>query len=106
LQVAAERGLLGLAGWLAIWSLFFYHTWRLYGSLEPPAGKARALVAGSLGSVVGFHVAGLFENNFGDSEVISLVYFLMALPFVVQYSHGPHTVTVTRPQGRGEARES
>jgi hypothetical protein len=42
-----------------------------------------ALVVGSLAGVTGFHVAGLFEYTFGDSEVIMLVYFLMALPYIV-----------------------
>lgn len=82
LQVATERGLLGLACWLAIWGAYVYHVWPLYRRLGPQAGQAKALIVGSLGSVVGFQVAGIFEHNFGDSEVITLVYFLMALPFV------------------------
>jgi hypothetical protein len=36
-------------------------------------------------------VAGLFEYNFGDAEVIMLVYFLMALPYVAQGSRTPRT---------------
>jgi O-antigen ligase len=84
LQVAAERGLIGLAWWLAIWSAYVSHTWSLYWRLGPQDGMAKALVAGSMASIVSFHIAGLFENNFGDSEVISLVYFLMALPFIIK----------------------
>ena len=34
--------------------------------------------------MAGFLVAGLFEHNFGDGEVVLLVYALMALPFVVE----------------------
>ena len=41
-------------------------------------------MVGSLASVIGFHIEGLFEYTFGDSEVITLTYFLMALPFVIQ----------------------
>jgi hypothetical protein len=41
-------------------------------------------VLGSLASVASFHVAGLSEYTFGDSEVVMLVYFLMALPFLIQ----------------------
>jgi len=52
--------------------------------LGPEDTGAKALVVGSLASVIGFHVEGLFEHTFGDSEVITLTYFLMALPFVVQ----------------------
>ena len=32
--------------------------------------------------MAGFLVAGLFEYNFGDSEVIDLLWVVMAFPFV------------------------
>jgi hypothetical protein len=37
----------------------------------------------------GFLVAGLFEYTFGDSEVVMVVYALMALPFVVARAAAP-----------------
>jgi O-antigen ligase len=88
IQIAAERGLLGLACWLWIWGAYGYYAWRLYGRLGPEDRQAKALVLGSLVSVIGFQIEGLFEYNFGDSEVITLTYFLMALPFVV-CTHSP-----------------
>jgi putative inorganic carbon (HCO3(-)) transporter len=87
IQVAAERGLLGLAAWLWFWVAYCWHTWRLYTRLAPEHTAAKALVVGSLASVVAFHIEGLFEHTFGDSEVITLTYFLMALPFVVHRVH-------------------
>ena len=90
LQVAAERGMLGLACWLWIWGAYGYYSWSMYRRLRPEDRAARALVVGSMASVLGFHVAGLFEHTFGDTEVISLVYFLMALPFVVQRCPAGH----------------
>jgi O-antigen ligase len=83
-QVAAERGLIGVACWLWIWVAFYRHAWKIFRSLGPGTPRAMALVVGSLASVTGFHVAGLFEYTFGDSEVIMLVYFFMALPYVVR----------------------
>ena len=50
------------------------------------AGNApmrRALVCASLAGVAGFLVAGLFEHNFGDAEVATVVLALMAQPWVV-----------------------
>ena len=38
---------------------------------------------GSVAGIVAFLVAGIFECNYRDTEVASLVYFLMALPFCV-----------------------
>jgi O-antigen ligase len=83
IQLAAERGLLGLLAWCAIWGTFLVKAARIYASLSPARADDRALVAGSLAAVLGFLVAGLFEYSFGDSEVIGLVWLVAAFPFVV-----------------------
>ena len=83
IQIAAERGLVGLAAWLAIWIAFFVAAGRIYAALPAARAEDRALVAGSLAAVAGFLIEGLFEYNFGDSEVIGLVWVVMAFPFVV-----------------------
>lgn len=82
-QIATERGLLGLVVWLWIWATFLLKAGRIYRDLPRARADDRALVAGSLAAVVGFLVAGLFEYNFGDSEVIDLLLVVMAFPFVV-----------------------
>ncbi|MBI4610655.1 MAG: O-antigen ligase family protein [Candidatus Rokubacteria bacterium] len=86
-QIAAERGLLGLGAWLWIWVAFLLRAGRIYAQLPPARADDRVLVAGSLAAVIGFLIAGLFEYNFGDSEVIGLVWVVMAFPFVV--AEGP-----------------
>lgn len=83
IQVAAERGLPALAAWLWIWVVFFREGGRLLARLPREPSRQRALVSASLGGVVGFLVAGLFEHNFGDGEVVMVVYALMALPWIV-----------------------
>ena len=83
-QIAAERGLLGLFTWCAIWAAFFVKASRIYARLPRARADDRALVAGSLAAVAGFLVAGLFEYSFGDSEVIGLVWVVAAFPFVVE----------------------
>jgi O-antigen ligase len=84
IQVAVERGIVGVLCWLWVWIAFYHHAWKIFRSLPPDNRSATALVVGSLAGITGFHIAGLFEYTFGDSEVIMLVYFLMALPFVVR----------------------
>ncbi len=86
LQIAAERGLLGLAAWLWLWLAFFREGVMLLRRLGTAEARERMLVAGSLAAVFGFLVAGLFEYNFGDSEVVLVAYAVMALPFVVERS--------------------
>jgi len=51
----------------------------------PAAATAdRALVVGALAAVAAFLVSGLFEYNFGDTEVLLVTLAVMALPFVVE----------------------
>ncbi len=82
-QIAAERGLLGLLAWLWLWVTFFFRASRIYRNLPRARAEDRAVVAASLAAVAGFLVAGLFEYNFGDAEVIDLLWVVMAFPFVV-----------------------
>jgi O-antigen ligase len=84
LQILVERGLLGLAAWVAIWAVFFARCIGLLRRLPAEAHAARALVAGSLAAIVGFLVAGLTEHNFGDSEVVMAAWAVMALPWAVE----------------------
>jgi O-antigen ligase len=82
LQIAAERGLPCLAFW--IWMVAAamadaYREWRL-GRRTPSAWVAAA----SLALLAAVMVAGLFEYNFGDSEVLMLTLLVAALPYAVR----------------------
>jgi O-antigen ligase len=83
IQVAAERGLPALGIWVWLWIVFFREGWRILARTGRDFPERRALVCASLAGVAGFLVAGLFEHNFGDAEVVMVVYALMALPWVV-----------------------
>jgi len=84
LQIAVERGLVGLALWLWIFAAFFVRTARIWRELPTGAVADRALVAGCMAAVAAFLVAGLFEYNFGDTEVLLVALSVMALPFVIE----------------------
>jgi putative inorganic carbon (HCO3(-)) transporter len=83
LQIAAERGLVGLAVWLWIFVAFFRRAIVIWRRLPAEPADDRALVLGSLAALVTFLVGGLFEYNFGDTEVLLVAIALMALPFAV-----------------------
>jgi O-antigen ligase len=77
-QLAAERGLLCLAAFL--WFIF-----ELYASLISIVRKAadvtRWPAVSALAALTGFLVAGVFEYNFGDSEVLILLLFIVSIPY-------------------------
>jgi O-antigen ligase len=79
LQIAAERGLLGLAMWLWMIAAFFVGAWRVLrhsGSQGEGGPEARAALA----ALAGFLVMGMFEYNFSDSEVLMALLFILTLP--------------------------
>lgn len=82
LQLAAERGLPALAAYLAL--MLAAARWAL-ARLRAEGGMAGAnadLHLGTFLALVGFNLAGLFENNWGDSEVQRMALFVLALPYV------------------------
>jgi O-antigen ligase len=80
-QIAAERGIVTLAAWLAflIWAFV-----SLIKRLKTKDPSIVPLAAGSLAALAALFVSGLFEYNFGDSEVTTLFLFLLAAPFALE----------------------
>ena len=83
IQIMVDTGILGLVSWLAIWISFFIHLYR-QKKLSTHDSSEGWLTKGSAAVVLGFLAGGIFEVNFYDSEVVMLVYFVMALPFTAR----------------------
>ena len=77
LQIAAERGLPALAIWLCFIGAVVRDLWTRFR--RAPRFE-RYLSAGGLAAVAALLTAGLFEYNFGDSEVLMLFLILITLP--------------------------
>lgn len=75
INIAVTLGAIGLFAFLYLWYVFFRLMARNLRSGIPP--PERAWVAGSIGALAGFLVNGLFEWNFADAEVITLVYIII-----------------------------
>jgi O-antigen ligase len=78
LQIAAERGIPCLGFWL--WWIASamgdaYREWRR------PRSTGRWAAGATLAAITAMMVAGLFEYNFGDSEVLLLVLAVAGLPY-------------------------
>jgi O-antigen ligase len=83
-QIAAEMGLIALAVWLALWAAVAWGLVRVgRRALENGDLFVRSLALGGLASLAAFLTAGFFEYNFGDSEVLILLLFLVTAPYVV-----------------------
>jgi O-antigen ligase len=81
LQLAAERGLPALAAYLALLAGSATVAWRRYRREGGDAGPRADLYVGMLLALLALNLAGLFENNWGDTEVQRLALFLLAIPF-------------------------
>jgi hypothetical protein len=46
--------------------------------------RDHALLTGAVAAIAGFLVAGLFEHNFGDTEVLLVALFVTAIVFVIE----------------------
>ncbi len=75
LQIAAERGLPALALWLWFIVALARDLGRRFAT-----GSQRFLSAGALATLVALLTAGLFEYNFGDSEILMLFLIIVTLP--------------------------
>jgi O-antigen ligase len=79
LQILAERGIFALASFLLACLFIILQLLKL---LKSRTGDWRAITAGALFVFIGFLVAGLFEYNFGDSEIKFLLFYFISLPFL------------------------
>jgi len=78
IQIAAERGIFSLLAWLA------FMIWAFISLLKQTKNKNSAifpLSAAAMASLFALLAAGLFEYNFGDSEVITLFLYILTVPF-------------------------
>jgi O-antigen ligase len=88
IQMLVERGIFGLATWLWLFAAFFVHAGRASRRVAGDA-VAGALVTGAIASTAAFLVGGLFEHNFGDSEVLLTATFAMSLALVADREAPP-----------------
>jgi O-antigen ligase len=90
LQLSLERGVPALLVWLILIGTYIRMLFRIVRKSATVSGQStidnfpRGLALGALGGVVGFFTSGLVHYNWGDSEVVMIVYFIMGLSLVVQ----------------------
>ncbi len=81
MNLAAERGALTLAAWIWLWIGYFVLVIRRLRHARDGPFVARFRIVSGLAVAAGFLSAGMFEYNFGDSEVVMTAFLALALPF-------------------------
>jgi O-antigen ligase len=84
LQLAAERGLPCLVFWLWWVAAVMADAWRESRPALLAARPGAWCAAGTLGVLVAVLAGGLFEYNFGDSEVLMFILLVSALPYALR----------------------
>lgn len=87
LQFAAERGIPCALAWLWLILRMGRDHWRGFRRAKLPSLEKSVHAAGFLG-LLGLFLAGLFEFNFGDSEVLMVFLFLVSAPYAVSSTTG------------------
>jgi O-Antigen ligase len=91
LQIALERGVPALIVWLLLFGQCVRMLWRIVrttGDIKPAETEelwiARGIALGAMGGLTGFFASGIVHYNWGDSEVVTVLYFILGLSLVVE----------------------
>lgn len=89
-QIAAEMGMPALLFWLAIWAVIAWDLFKMRRRSHKDS-FSHSLATMGLCALAAFLVAGMFEYNFGDSEVAILLSFLVVSPYTGENGFGNGT---------------
>jgi len=80
LHILAERGILAFLSYsAALISIFLL----LFKKIKSGSTRKKTIAIGVLFVLIGFVIAGMFEYNFGDSEIKFLLFYFLSLPFLI-----------------------
>jgi len=82
LQISLERGVPALILWLAFLFVYARTLWRSIRSGAKLEWIDRGILLGALGGLTGFITSGLVHYNWGDSEVVMVLFMIMGLSLV------------------------
>jgi O-antigen ligase len=80
IQIAAERGIPALVSWLVFMGWAFVSLLKLLIKRKPAVFP---LAVAALAAFSALATAGLFEYNFGDSEITVLFLYIITIPFTL-----------------------
>ena len=106
-QIAASMGVVGLIAFALLYGSLFVAAASGLGAALAGDALAAGVKVGVLGGLAGFFVAGMFEWNFGDEELLYLLYSLVGLAWGARlWSRGPATTMGARTAKEPEAKRA
>lgn len=85
-QIASEMGLITLVGWVLLWIKIIWDLAKLQKRALAESDYTRYWLAlNGIACIVAFLCAGLFEYNYGDSEILILLLFMLTAPYVADH---------------------
>ena len=84
LQIALERGVPALIVWLLLLGAYARALIRIVRTRAVDGEEIKGIALGALGGLAGFFISGVVHYNWGDSEVVTIFYFIMGLSLVVE----------------------
>jgi O-antigen ligase len=105
-QLAAERGLPALASYLVLLAVALLRARRGYLAERAAggAGPRADLWLGVAAALLAFSVAGLFEHNWGDTEVQRVALLLLAAPFCLEIATPAEATANVAPAAPGNGK--
>ncbi len=79
LQIAVDSGLVGLTAFLAFFVVLLRTGWQAYRLFPPAAEPLRSFTLGAWLSIIGFLIGGMTQHNFGDAEVVIVMWTMAGL---------------------------
>lgn len=95
IMITVDRGILGLLAFVWLWITIFRETLVTLKQIPPDRYYLHALILGCLAGFIAFFIQGFFENNFGDSEVAMLLWFLVGLVLIVKIKLLPRIASLS-----------
>ena len=83
LQIALERGVPALLLWLAFLFVYLRTLWRSLRNQAKLDWIERGILLGAFGGLLGFFTSGLVHYNWGDSEVVMILYLIIGLSLAI-----------------------
>jgi O-antigen ligase len=78
-HIAVTLGVFGISAFLFMTALIFVHLWRKFKKLQHDHTWISAWALAALSVFLAFSINGFFEWNFGDQEIITMVWFCVGL---------------------------